>query len=569
MEAQTLNATVDLLPRRKPSYRGLFLRSPGRRQGQSIEPWTTGLLLLPILASILLLTYSALLVRFSHSDFPTAMESSSHWPYLIDKPVGEDGYYMLTVAENIAHTGRILYNRAEVVTGIQPLSTYVFAGLALIVQSFHGNHLDLIRSTLLLGALLLVIFAAQVAVITSKLVPAAHRRKAWIIAFFLVLADFTLFRLFTYGLETGMYCNLLALCFESTLRIAQKGQASTREAMALGIVAGFAGLARIDFGLLFAVLLVGMFCFRWITLGRLMLAGLLASLIVSPWFLYLKHVSGSWMPSSGQAESGRLSADNVRERAWSMLSAVIGHLLPWDYGVRASTAVVVATLSVSVFLLLRRYSRQCPSSPLPSRIRSLFLLWGGAMTILVAIYFATFQASHFYYRYTAPLTLLSIPLLSVFTVPCIRSIKTLYVFALLLCCCFALWAATSLHSGKIGNSQTIVAGYVSRNFPRAHVGAFQSGVVGFCNPNVENLDGKLNAAALAATSNQQLPAYLENQGVRVIVDWPSVIRAALPTAYLNDAWEPCPVPLEGTESICLLHKNQDPSHARQALLLTH
>jgi hypothetical protein len=42
---------------------------------------------------------------------------------LSDKPVGEDGYYMLTIALNIAQGHGIAYNYSLPATGIQPLST--------------------------------------------------------------------------------------------------------------------------------------------------------------------------------------------------------------------------------------------------------------------------------------------------------------------------------------------------------------------------------------------------------------------------------------------------------------
>lgn len=58
--------------------------------------------------TVILLVYVGLLAAFSRSGFPTSMVSSSHWPSLIDKPVGEDGYYMLTVSDNIATRGHIL-----------------------------------------------------------------------------------------------------------------------------------------------------------------------------------------------------------------------------------------------------------------------------------------------------------------------------------------------------------------------------------------------------------------------------------------------------------------------------
>ena len=63
------------------------------------------------------------------------MRVSPGFPFLADKPVGEDAYYMLTVAWNIADGQGIVYNYDHSTTGIQPLSTFVYAGLAWMVKA--------------------------------------------------------------------------------------------------------------------------------------------------------------------------------------------------------------------------------------------------------------------------------------------------------------------------------------------------------------------------------------------------------------------------------------------------
>ena len=46
------------------------------------------------------LAYYACLAIGSRDGFPRNMQDGHLFPYLADKPVGEDGYYMLTVAWN-------------------------------------------------------------------------------------------------------------------------------------------------------------------------------------------------------------------------------------------------------------------------------------------------------------------------------------------------------------------------------------------------------------------------------------------------------------------------------------
>jgi hypothetical protein len=76
--------------------------------------------------TVVIVSYSLLLSMGSIADFPSAMKSDSFFPYLSDKPIGEDGFYMLTVAWNLALGKGISYNMGIATTGIQPLSTFIF-----------------------------------------------------------------------------------------------------------------------------------------------------------------------------------------------------------------------------------------------------------------------------------------------------------------------------------------------------------------------------------------------------------------------------------------------------------
>ena len=86
------------------------------------------------------------------------------------------------------------------------------------------------------------------------------------------------------------------------------------------------------------------------------------------------------------------------------------------------------------------------------------------------------------------------------------------------------------------------------------MGAFQSGVIGYFNANVVNLDGKMNPEALTAAASHALPAYLDRADIQYLVDWPSVIDDALPADYLRARWQPCPQQVPGDASICLARR---------------
>ena len=111
----------------------------------------------------------------------------------------------------------------------------------------------------------------------------------------------------------------------------------------------------------------------------------------------------------------------------------------------------------------------------------------------------------------------------------------------------------SLHTGHVGSSQYIAAGYVHQFYSGRRVGSFQSGTEGYFNRNVDNLDGKLNAAALRASREHNLSSYIDSANIDVLVDWPGYIHS-LPSSYLNREWRACSHPMPTVDNICLVRK---------------
>jgi hypothetical protein len=87
------------------------------------------------------------------------MEYGHGMPYLSDRPVGEDADYLLTVAWNLAATHRIVYNFNKPTTGVQPLATFVDAGLARLVQAAGRDRWVFVRVVILVNVVLLILFA--------------------------------------------------------------------------------------------------------------------------------------------------------------------------------------------------------------------------------------------------------------------------------------------------------------------------------------------------------------------------------------------------------------------------
>jgi hypothetical protein len=60
--------------------------------------------------------------------------------------------------------------------------------------------------------------------------------------------------------------------------------------------------------------------------------------------------------------------------------------------------------------------------------------------------------------------------------------------------------------------------------PATWVGAFQSGTLGFFHDRTINLDGKVNAEALAAIRRHRLGAYVAESPIAYVVDWVSIVE---------------------------------------------
>jgi hypothetical protein len=530
-------------------------------------------------AAALFAVYACLLAVESPSGFPPTPTTHHRWPWLGDKPVGEDGFYMLTVADNLATTHHLAYNGGLTVTGIQPLSTLVFAGIAAVVHTREAPapaqgpvqaRWTLVRAVVLFGAALALLFAWLMARFTARLVPASQRALVFSVTFLLLLFDFTAFRLFTYGLETSLYLCLLALCLGLWHRIVAHARearrnpepAPNRILVLFGIAAGFAGLARIDFGLIYAFLLAYLLFRRLATPLQVLLSGGIALLIVSPWFIFVHRVTGGWIPTSGTVESGFHFRGADRLVAWTL--AVIAHLAPWSYAFTGNTATtafgVLSVVSLVVLAWRSPLTRQRLGERNTGGLYHTFVPWAIAVAALTVLYAVFFQSTFFFVRYFAPLLLVSAPLLALALAEqrIIQKRPLLFFAALLLV--FSAEDLATLHRASFGNPHFLAAGYLVEHFPNAHVGAYQSGIIGYVDPNVENLDGKLNQQAHLATLAGTMDNFIDHEHIDVLLDWPGYLHDTLPAGYLAEVWQPCPIAPPNPQDVCFIRKTYLAAH---------
>ena len=510
-----------------------------------------------IILVFLQLLYGLALAMFSLPGFPRSMDTGGFFPYLSDKPVGEDGYYMLTVAWNIASGKGIVYNYQQPTTGIQPLSTFLDASIAWMVQMLGGDKWIFTRVILFMGTIYLLVFAhltGRIAASIASQYPVVDQ-YSYVIAFLVTLFNYGLFRIFAYGLETGLYMILLSLNVLFTIKLF-RGEPNYWKAAGFGFLAGLTILARMDFVIVFGVfLLLGMFKKQFTILWGLVALGI-ALLSASPWFIFVFLTTGGLIPSSGSAQASLVGFPQLAGRIWEMIRSLISHFVPWIYSrpsILLSFVAVFILLLIFYALIRNRNTRTFAVSVIKTQV--IFQNWCLGLLVIVAVYLIAFEAVHFYTRYTAPIQVVLIPLGSAILAFFFTNTKGKKMFAtlLLLPCLFLIWSLITLHTGVITNSQAVLAGYVMNEFPsQVKVGAFQSGVAGYFNSNVVNLDGKMNRDALEAEKNGKLADYIDEENITVLVDWPEVINKKLPAQYIQDNWKSCKRIVPDGKSICLV-----------------
>jgi len=514
-----------------------------------------------IAATIVVACYAAALAALSPRGFPVSAHTGRIIPYLADKPLQEDAFYMLTVAWYAGAGRGLSYNDGQPTVGIQPLNTVLDAAFARMVQAAGGDRWTLARFVLIVGLVEFLIFSWAAGALAARL--CSDRRWAGTArdaAATLALLDLGLFRQFTNGLETGLYTLLVATVV--WLWIRGSTHTSRLTVAAIGIASGLAVLARVDF---LVVLLAALACgvaLTEIPIVDAALVACIAALVASPWFWHVHRLTGHWIPSSGRAQAGVSTMGALGSRVEAMALAVLQQAAPWIHvealRIAATTRLPPSTgslvlagaalvLAIAGITLCYSGAREVEDSD-----RRLLIPWAAGFAALFVVYPIFFYAAYFYPRYATPFVVLALPLIAIG----VSRVPTRYAVAgvVLMAAASVTTARATLHNGELGNVNVLSAGYVTDAVPRtAVVGAFQSGVLGYFNEHVVNLDGKINADALAAAAEARLPQYVDARRIDYLVDWPGIL-AILPRLYLQGQWNPCARPTPDPMVECLVRR---------------
>lgn len=456
-------------------------------------------------------------------------------------PLSDDSHYYFTIARNLAEGHGLRHDSFHTTTGFQPLFLVLVVPIFWVIESPTGAVTAVLLFQCLLGLALcgaLYRLASLVGGARAGVLAVA----IWALSPTFLSADLN-------GLETGLALLALTLVFDQYLRHFVLGEPSTSRDWALfGALLGLAYLARVDCGLVAP--------FVWLDALRrtrartgsvpreALLTPLLALIVASPWMLLNLVLAGSVLPTSGQA---------VR-----FLSQAYGFEFMPDYGPdgplpdgHLPAAFYVGTVATAL-----RELRIVVNWTLP--------LWGAAFFLalalmasrrvlrrflsdhgaIIAAYSALFAAYSFYIfghwflpRYLTNFALPYLLLLAVVVtgLPDLsgdskrpQRLAAVGVLALSL-------GTLTFNSLQLIEKQArverpssywVAAQWANENTPEdAVLGVFQTGIFGyFVERSFYGLDGKINRDALVAMKERRIDAYVREQQIDYLMDWPWILQ---------------------------------------------
>ena len=142
---------------------------------------------------------------------------------------------------------------------------------------------------------------------------------------------------------------------------------------------------------------------------------------------------------------------------------------------------------------------------------------------IIIYYISFFSAPHFLSRYFQPVRMLwSLIFATGVTVLWQSHARRMQAFLLVIALLGLTFSVLEYKGNYLPAIQAIDfynAGMWAKNHPKEKVAMLQSGIAEFIAPNITNLDGKVNLAALRAHQKGQLAEYLRDEHFTYLADW--------------------------------------------------
>ena len=440
---------------------------------------------------------------------------------------------MQTVARNMAvGLGMSTAEGTMPTNGVQPLATYLFAGLHLLAQGDKTLGIALVSIFSTLIALISTWLLACVGSIVFKHLP--HGRNLAYVAAALWFTAPLITRHSMNGLETGLYHAALSLAMlVFLLRFCTVNAPNWGSRLLLGLLLGLVFLARNDAVFFIAALLIAHLVVP--VPGRnesvasrfntALVAGSVSVAVASPWLVNNYLSFGSIVPISGTAQSLAVDvgrnlpwvAAHLFENAWLWLP--IPSMLETRLPVQLVAITATAAALVTYWFLVGRHAAS-------ARIHFVASL---LFTACVVTYYGLFfGAAWFLPRYFSALS----PFLWLFVVGSVymgsRAILSpgrlrmaaAYVGLACLTAMGILFAANDYRKGTSHMHKQVVVWAQTHLSDEDWVGAPQTGTLGFFHDRTINLDGKVNPDALRSLQNDgHILNYVLASPIQYVIDW--------------------------------------------------
>lgn len=481
--------------------------------------------------SVLVAIVGALLLRAS----PLILGSDAlRWQFISD-----DGYYALTVANNLAAGRGLTIDGINLTNGFQPAAVFLFS----LAFKCSQGHLDSgLRYIVVMQLLTSLIGVVALLNLVLPLIERPYRLGTGVL--------FTLFWLCSprtclaemSGMETGLY--IVALSYASAVYMREKRQRApgtwpVSACIGMGCVLALVFYVRND-GVFLTVAVIIWHLLkghpRRHALYESLLIGSTALLSVSPWLLYNYWLGGSIVPISGHAEAldANIGGNALRASVILLEMPLLVLKSPIRHG-----AVVALTgfhhwwlfpLSGGILILAALLSRRV-ARPIFAKV------WRAGTTahigfsllylaFLILFYSLFFGAPWHLDRFLLPVQVVATAIASSFlgyfwktkVHPRGRLLLGGVLGVVLVVSAGYSWYMTKKVHSLPPFSFTQYRVVRSRQMECLRLGAMNSGALGFFFDDVVNLDGKVNRDALAARRQGELGAYVVHMGIDAVVD---------------------------------------------------
>lgn len=283
---------------------------------------------------------------------------------------------------------------------------------------------------------------------------------------------------------------------------------------------------------------------------------LIAFLLYLPWQLYIWDVTGNLLQSSARSQTGLFPFFDLPYKLEQYFASIIQYLTPFLF-----TGNILIWLMfpfglaylILLFIGYKKYWRSVISDSAAKTIKIISITF----SVLLIIYFFFSSAPHFYFRYTAFLMVLSLPVIVVLFAYLLGRVSRVRVsfILVLVTITFGVQAFLYLHSGKSARAFTVRAEFVENNFTSGNrIAAFQTGVLGYYHENVFNLDGKMDNSALKSLPNEGIAHYIDSLKVDVLIEWKDIISVIFKKEYLEKNWQVYSEDIGDGRTVCYVRR---------------